>query len=60
VAAREWLNKSAAQGFSVALFTLDVLYPDKINGPRVPAEIVPEVEQFAKDLAKMIGSESPE
>ena len=25
---------------------LDVLYPDEINGPRVPAEIVPEVEQF--------------
>jgi TPR repeat protein len=59
-AAREWLDKSAAQGFSVALFTLDVFYNDKINGPRVPTEIVPRVEQFVKDLAKMAGSESPE
>jgi TPR repeat protein len=58
VAAREWLNKSAAQGFAGSLFLLDVLYPDEINGPRVPAEIVPEVEQFIK-LKKMIGSESP-
>jgi TPR repeat protein len=59
VAAREWLNKSAAQGFSGSLFMLDVFYPDEINGPRVPPEIVPEVEQFIK-LKKMIGSESPE
>ena len=58
LAAREWLNKSAAQGFAGSLFLLDVLYPDEINGPRVPAEIVPEVEQFIK-LKKMIGSESP-
>ena len=58
VAAREWLNKSAAQGFPGSLFMLDVFYPDEINGPRVPAEIVPEVEQFVKDLAKMTGSES--
>jgi len=59
LAAQEWLNKSAAQGFAGSLFILDVLYPDEINGPRVPAEIVPEVEQFIK-LKKMIGSESPE
>ena len=51
-AAREWLDKSAAQGFSVALFTLDVFYPDKINGPRVPAEIVPRVEQFRRELGE--------
>jgi len=59
VAGREWLNKSAAQGFGEALFLLDAFYPDKINGPRVPAEFVPEVEQFVKDLAKLAGSESP-
>jgi hypothetical protein len=59
VTAREWLEKSAAQGFSKALFLLDVYYPDEINGPRVPAEIVPEVERFIK-LKKTIGLESPE
>jgi uncharacterized protein len=58
VAAQEWLNKSAAQGFPKSLFLLDAFYPDKINGPRVPPEIVPEVEQFVKDLAKLAGSES--
>jgi TPR repeat protein len=60
VAAREWLDKSAAQGFPESLFLLDAFYPDKINGPRVPPEIVPEVEQFVKDLAKLARSESPE
>jgi TPR repeat protein len=59
VAAREWLNKSAAQGFPGSLLLLDVLYPDEINGPRVPAEMVPEVEELIK-LKKMVGSESPE
>jgi TPR repeat protein len=58
-AARDWLEKSAAQGFPGALLLLDVLYPDEIKGPRVPAEMVPEVEQLIK-LKKMIGSESPE
>jgi TPR repeat protein len=58
VAAREWLEKSAAQGFGKALFLLDAFYPDKINGPRVLAEFVPEVEQFVQDLAKLEGSES--
>ena len=59
LAAQEWLNKSAAQGFPGSLLLLDVLYPDEINGPRVPAEMVPEVEELIK-LKKMIGSESPE
>ena len=53
LAAQEWLNKSAAQGFPGSLLLLDVLYPDEINGPRVPAEMVPEVEELIK-LKKMI------
>ena len=60
MAAQQWLNKSAAQGFTRAIFTLDVFYPDKFNGPRVPPEIIPRVEAFVEDLAKMVGSGSPE
>ena len=41
VAAREWLDKSAAQGFPGSLFMLDVFYPDEINGPRVWPKLSP-------------------
>jgi hypothetical protein len=56
-AARKWIRR-ALRVFPVSLFLLDAFYPDEINGPRVPPEIVPEVEQFVKDLAKLAGSES--
>jgi TPR repeat protein len=58
--ALEWLNKSAAQGLSNALFALDVLYPDEVSGPRVPPEIVPRVERFVEEMVERIGRDRPD
>jgi len=58
--ALEWLKKSAAQGLSNALFALDVLYPDDINRPRVPPEIVPRVERFVEEMLERVGRDRPD
>ena len=53
----ELLSKAAAQGLPNALFALDVLYPDEVNGPHVPVEVVPKVEEFVQKWVEKLGLE---
>ena len=53
---RRLLTDATARGIINAQFMLDLHFPDRVNGPRVPRGSVPGVVRFLRELAKNGGT----
>jgi len=47
----DFLSMAAKQGNSAALFSLDLLNPDEVNGPRISKDIASVMEELLGEVA---------
>jgi TPR repeat protein len=50
--ARKWLGLACEKGVANAQFAYDLLYPDPVNGPRLPPGVEPGAVKLLKELAR--------